>query len=67
MRAYVNVMTHPYFAVSDDDGKFEIRNLPPGEYTLSAVHEKFGEKTIKVKVAGKDNIKAQFNFSASAQ
>jgi len=31
------------------------------------VHEKFGEKTIKVKVAGKDNIKAQFNFSAAAQ
>lgn len=67
MRAYVNVMTHPYFAVSDDDGKFEIKNLPPGEYTLAAVHEKFGEKTIKVKVASKDNIKAQFNFSAAAQ
>ncbi len=67
MRAYVNVMSHPYFAVSDDDGKFEIKNLPQGEYTLAAVHEKFGEKTIKVKVAGKDSIKALFNFSAAAQ
>jgi len=67
MRAYVNVMPHPYFAVSDDDGKFEIKDLPPGEYTLAAVHEKFGEKTIKVKIANKDNVKAQFNFSAAAQ
>jgi uncharacterized protein (DUF2141 family) len=67
MRAYVNVMTHPYFAVSDGDGKFEIKDLPPGEYTLAAVHEKFGEKVIKVKVAGKDNIKAQFNYSAATQ
>jgi hypothetical protein len=65
MRAYVNVMTHPYFAVTGDDGKFEIKDLPPGEYTLAAVHEKFGEKTVKVTVAGKESAKAQFSFSAA--
>lgn len=67
MRAYVNVMTNPYFAVTGDDGHFEIKNLPPGEYTLAAVHEKFGEKTMKVKVAAKENTKAQFDYSAAAQ
>jgi hypothetical protein len=64
MRAYVSVLPHPYFAVSGADGAFQIRNLPPGEYTLAAVHEKFGEKTVKVKVAPKESTKADFAFSA---
>jgi uncharacterized protein (DUF2141 family) len=64
MRAYVNVMTNPYFAVSKPDGSFEIKNLPPGEYTLAAVHEKFGEKTMKVKVSAQQPAKANFDFSA---
>jgi len=63
MRAYINVMSHPYFAVSSQDGRFEIKNLPPGEYTLAAVHEKFGEQTMKVKVAPKETAKAAFGFS----
>ena len=55
MRAYINVMHNPYFAVSAPDGSFEIKNLPPGEYTIAAVHEKFGEQTMKVKVGPKEN------------
>jgi len=66
MRAYINVMTHPYFAVSAADGTFEIKNLPPGEYTLAAVHEKFGEQTIKIKVGPKETVKAPFVYSAGA-
>jgi hypothetical protein len=62
MRAYVNVMSHPYFAVTGPDGKFEIKNLPPGEYTLAAVHEKFDEQTIKVKVGPRESVKAGFTF-----
>ncbi len=62
MRAYVNVMSHPYYAVTGPDGKLEIKNLPPGEYTLGAVHEKFDEQTIKVKVGPKESVKAGFTF-----
>ena len=65
MRAYINVMTNPYFAVSTADGSFEIKNLPPGEYTIAAVHERFGEQTMKVKVAPKDSAKAAFVYSAA--
>ncbi len=64
MRAYVSVLPHPYFAVSAADGTFQIKNLPPGEYTLVAVHEKFGEQTMKVKVAPKESAKADFSFTA---
>jgi plastocyanin len=66
MRAYINVMSHPYFAVSAPDGSFEIKNLPPGEYTIVAVHEKFGEQTMKVKVAPKETVKAPFVYSSAA-
>jgi hypothetical protein len=64
MRAYISVMSHPYFAVSATDGSFTIKNLPPGEYTLAAVHEKFGEQTMKVKVGPKMDTDARFTFSA---
>lgn len=63
MRAYINVMSNPYFAVSGADGSFEIKNLPPGEYTLAAVHEKFGEQTMKVKIGPRETAKAGFTFT----
>ena len=64
MKMYLNVMTHPYFAVSGEDGGFEIRNLPPGEYTLVAVHEKLGEQTVKVKVGSGEKARTEFSFAA---
>jgi hypothetical protein len=65
MRAYVNVMPNPFYEVTSDNGSFEIKNLPPGEYTLAAVHEKFGEKTMQVKVEPKQAAKANFEFSSA--
>jgi hypothetical protein len=40
MRAYVGVLPHPFFAVTDAAGKFEIKGVPAGTYTLVAWHEK---------------------------
>ena len=67
MASYVGVMDHPYFAVSDDAGKFEIPNLPPGTYTLEAWHEKFGRRTAQVTVAEKQAQTAAFSFRADAK
>ncbi|MBL8149215.1 MAG: hypothetical protein JNN15_04730 [Blastocatellia bacterium] len=50
MRAYVGVFTHPFFDVTDKDGRFEIEGLMPGEYTIEAWHEKLGIQSIKVTV-----------------
>lgn len=63
MKMYVNVMENPYFAVSGEDGSFHIKDLPPGGYTLAAIHEKFGEQTVKVTVAPKETANADFVFS----
>jgi hypothetical protein len=40
MFSYVTVLDHPYFAVSGKDGSFTIKNVPPGKYTLVAMHRK---------------------------
>jgi plastocyanin len=65
MTAYIGVVGHPFFAVSDATGSFTIRGLPPGEYELEAWHEKFGAKTLKVKVDAKADAKADFTFDAA--
>jgi hypothetical protein len=44
--AYIYIFEHPYAAVSDEDGKFVLKDIPPGTYTIEAWHEAFG--TIKV-------------------
>jgi plastocyanin len=40
MFAWVSVFDHPYFAVSDKDGKYTIKDVPDGKYTLAAYHRK---------------------------
>ena len=61
MFAWVSIFDSPYFAVSDKDGKFVIKNVPPGKYTIEANHRKLGAKTQEVEVAGKD-VTANFTF-----
>jgi plastocyanin len=63
MNAYINVMDHPYFAVTDNKGNYTIDGLPPGEYTVTTWHHnpKVGSKTQKVTV--KEGAAATANFS----
>jgi plastocyanin len=50
MFAWVSVYDHPYFAVTDKNGKFTIKDVPPGKYTLEAAHRKLGAQTADVEV-----------------
>lgn len=62
MGAYIGVFDHPYFAVTDDNGAFTLKNLPAGEYTVEAWHEKYGTKTMKVKVPATGKATADFQY-----
>jgi plastocyanin len=62
MKMYVNVTKNPFYAVTAADGKFEIKGLPPGDYTLAFVHEKFGEQDQKVTLAAKDSKTVDMTF-----
>ena len=39
MTGYVRIFDHPYYAVTDADGKFEIKNAPAGKYRIVYWHE----------------------------
>lgn len=68
MKAYVGIFDHPYFSVTGKDGAFTLKNLPPGEYTLEAWHEKLGTQTQKVTVGPKEEKKdITFKFNGEAK
>jgi plastocyanin len=62
MKMYINVVKSPFYAVTGADGKFEIKGLPPGDYTLAFVHEKLGEQDEKVTLAAKDSKTVDVTF-----
>jgi len=50
MRAYLYVLWHPYYDLTEADGVFELTDVPPGEYELVAWQEYLGETTMTVTV-----------------
>lgn len=66
MFAYVGVVDHPYFAVTDKDGSFKIANVPAGDYTIEIVHLKAGRTTQKVTVGADDKKSLDFTLEAKA-
>lgn len=63
MQAFLNVAPNPYFAVTGPDGSFTIPNLPPGTYTLAAVHEKLGEQDTQITIAPHATVRTSLTFS----
>lgn len=65
MNAYVGVLEHPFFAVSDEGGRFSIPPLPPGTYTIEIWHERLGTQTQQITVAAKDTKDLTFTYKVS--
>ena len=63
MNAWVGVMTHPFFDVTGQDGKFEIKNLPAGTYEIEVWHERLGTKSSSVTVGADDTKTVDFTLS----
>ena len=64
MRAYIGVVSHPFFAVTGDDGTFTIKGLPPGTYTIESWHEKYGTQDQQVTVGAKESKTVDFAFKS---
>jgi uncharacterized membrane protein/plastocyanin len=62
MTAYVAVMDHPFYDVSDEKGEFEIKDLPAGTYTIEAWHETLGLKTQELTISKDSHPDLKFNF-----
>ena len=62
MHAYIGVVDNPYFAVSSEDGKYTIVNLPPGTYTIGVWQENLGTQERQVTVAAHSKMLENFTF-----
>jgi plastocyanin len=66
MNAYVGVVDNPYFAVTGEDGKFSLKGVPAGTYTVEAWHEKLEPMTQSVTIAASESKDVTFTFKAPA-
>lgn len=64
MTGWLVVADAPY-AVVGQDGRYTIKDLPAGAYTVTAWHEKLGQQTSQVNVPGSGEVAADFTFSGS--
>lgn len=62
MHAYIGVVSHPYFFVTGPDGAFELKNVPPGDYTLAYWHEKYGEGTSPVHLGASGTVDLALDY-----
>lgn len=54
MRGWVVVAEHPFYALTDGAGDFELRGLPPGRYTLKVWQERLGTISKEIVVGNAD-------------
>ena len=66
MRSYLFVFNNPYFAVTSADGAFDLKNVPPGTYTVEAWQEKYGTQDQTITVGPKDSKSLSFGFQSNA-
>ncbi len=62
MHAWVGVVAHPYFAVTGADGTFEIKNVPPGNYTIETWQEELGKQEQPITLASTGKSELVFKY-----
>jgi plastocyanin len=65
MHAWIWEFDHPYFATTGDDGRFTIKDVPPGTYTLVAWHEAAGERPTSVTVSAGKTVTVDIQLAAA--
>jgi plastocyanin len=63
MKMYVNVSDSPFFAVTDREGHFELKGVPPGTYDLVFVHEVLGAQRHTITVSAKERKTVDIGFA----
>jgi hypothetical protein len=68
MRAWVYVVPHPWFAVTDEKGQFKIERVPAGKYTLWLRHADTGQQERRsVQVKEGELTEARFEWSKASK
>src|SRR4030088_2876688 len=62
MHAYFAVLKTSHYSVTGDNGAFSLNNLPPGKYTITALHEPLGTQNQEVTITGSETVPLNFVF-----
>ena len=62
MKSYIMVFKHPFFAVTDERGRYMLKNIPVGRHTIRVWHEILGERTATVVVTSGKETPHSFVF-----
>jgi hypothetical protein len=63
MTSWLIVQDNPYYALTGENGKFKIKDVPPGTYTLRAWQESLGKVTQEITVKAGEETKADFEMT----
>jgi hypothetical protein len=63
MQASMHVFEHPYFAMTDSTGRFEMAQVPPGTYRLRMWHEALGTRTKTITVPSTGSLTVDLGLS----
>jgi hypothetical protein len=66
MRAYLSVITNPYFAVTPADGSVILQQVPPGDYVVAVWHEKLGTQEKRLTLAPSGSVSVEFLLEAKS-
>jgi plastocyanin len=66
MKSYIGVSPHPFFTVTAADGTFSLKGVPPGTYTIEAVHERYGKSETIVTLAAREAKEVDFLYPTGA-
>ncbi len=64
MKGWLAVVDHPYYAITDESGNFELTDVPAGEYEIKVWQETLGESTQKVTVPAGGAADVTFELAA---
>lgn len=67
MSGVVLVLPNPHFARPDEQGRFRIERIPPGEYTVVAWHERAPRAEMRVRIRGGETEAVRFEIPLEQQ
>jgi RNA polymerase sigma factor (sigma-70 family) len=63
MTAYCEVIDHPFYDTTEEDGIYSIAGLEPGDYTIQAWHERLGKQTAMIIITAEGATTQNFSFA----
>ncbi len=66
MRAWIVVASHPYYALSDDEGRFRLPDVPQGPHTLGVWHEVLGTRRVPVTIGAAGDVTVTVTFGGAS-